>query len=488
MVGKRAVDLRVVDAVIFAGPTLSFADVEMLWSSQGHGLKCQVLPPVSQGDVASLARRRPRSIGIIDGYFDRVPAVWHKEILWAMSKGVHVFGAASMGALRAAELAAFGMQGVGQVYADFHRGELTDDDEVAVAHGSGDEGYRTHSVALVDIRATLRTAQAEGIIDAAAHQCLVDRAKALFYPRRDYQRVLQEAQAHGLSTAEAEALETWLVTGRVEQKRADAVAMVQAMVGSLKEHGEPKEVAYFFNSTSTWRDLERSLAEQRPLDRRLGAETLPEGALIDELRLMGEPYLQLRAQAMSRVLSLEVADLHRLETTQSDRSLADLQQRLQKHLQLGPDLSSEDIEGAWQQWLKEQGASQGEMRRIAGDEARVQKVQAFAADHVETQLLDLLRFRGQLGALRQRARRKEEILAGRGHSRVELRDLGPDDDELWRWYFEGFLAREQPVDLETYAREHDFTDLAELRWTVLREYLSQTLGDDEISPLSVTPK
>ena len=46
---------------------------------------------------------------IVDGSFQWTPAVWHKEILWAMGRGVHVFGAASMGALRAAELDGFGL-------------------------------------------------------------------------------------------------------------------------------------------------------------------------------------------------------------------------------------------------------------------------------------------------------------------------------------------------------------------------------------------
>jgi len=67
---------------------------------------------------------RPRVIGIVDGYFERVPAVWHKEILWAMSRGVHVLGAASMGALRAAELHPFGMVGVGAIFEGFRDGEL----------------------------------------------------------------------------------------------------------------------------------------------------------------------------------------------------------------------------------------------------------------------------------------------------------------------------------------------------------------------------
>ena len=47
------------------------------------------MPPVAQGDIYRAVRRRPRAIGIIDGYFEGVPAVWHKEILWAMAQGIH---------------------------------------------------------------------------------------------------------------------------------------------------------------------------------------------------------------------------------------------------------------------------------------------------------------------------------------------------------------------------------------------------------------
>ena len=58
-------------------------------------------------------------IGVIDGYFEIVPTVWHKEILWAMQAGIHVYGAASIGALRAAELDVFGMRGIGRIYEGF---------------------------------------------------------------------------------------------------------------------------------------------------------------------------------------------------------------------------------------------------------------------------------------------------------------------------------------------------------------------------------
>ena len=90
---------------VFVGPTLAVSDARA-------ELDAVYLPPVTAGDVHRLWRLRPRAIGIIDGFFEHAPAVWHKEILWIMEQGVHVFGSAGMGALRAVELEMFGMRGV----------------------------------------------------------------------------------------------------------------------------------------------------------------------------------------------------------------------------------------------------------------------------------------------------------------------------------------------------------------------------------------
>src|SRR5262249_25016326 len=141
--------------IVFLGPTLPVAEARRV-------LAATYRPPVSQGDVLRASRERPRAIGIVDGYFEHVPAVWHKEVLWALSQGIHVFGAASMGALRAAELSSFGMVGVGRVYEAFERGELEADDEVAIAHAAAEDGYRPLSEAMVNIRATLGAAARGG--------------------------------------------------------------------------------------------------------------------------------------------------------------------------------------------------------------------------------------------------------------------------------------------------------------------------------------
>jgi len=103
--------------VIFAGPTIAADAIR-------NRLDAEVLPPVAQGDVYRVARRRPPAIGIVDGYFEGVPSVWHKEILWAMEQGIPVFGSASMGALRAAELHDFGMIGVGAIFEAYLKARL----------------------------------------------------------------------------------------------------------------------------------------------------------------------------------------------------------------------------------------------------------------------------------------------------------------------------------------------------------------------------
>src|SRR5262249_29488993 len=173
------------------------------------------LPPVAQGDVYRAAASRARAIGIIDGYFDGMPAVWHKEILWAMNQGIHVFGSASMGALRAAELHAFGMRGVGNIFAAYEAGELEDDDEVAVVHGPAAIGYPSLSEPLVNIRATLGAAERGGIISSITRARLVDSAKATFYQDRSWERLLSEPVVGRAGEDELQRLRGWLVAGRI---------------------------------------------------------------------------------------------------------------------------------------------------------------------------------------------------------------------------------------------------------------------------------
>ena len=239
------------NAFVFVGPTLPREQIP------GKGaFVC--LPPAAQGDVYRAAQTQPVAIGIIDGYFEGVPSVWHKEILWAMSQGVHVYGSASMGALRAAELHAFGMEGVGRIFEAYRDGSFEDDDDVAVLHGPAEVGYAAVSEPMVNIRFTLEQAERDGIIGAETRKRLDDLAKQLFYQERSWEALLKSA-GPALPEAELDRFRRWLPRGRIDQKQIDALAMLDAMRKRLAAAGEPKRTSYTFQWTELW-DKAMSLA------------------------------------------------------------------------------------------------------------------------------------------------------------------------------------------------------------------------------------
>lgn len=230
---------------IFVGPTLPLTDAR-------RELDAVFLPPVSQGDVLRAVEEGAGAIGIIDGYFENQPAVWHKEILFAMSKGVEVFGSASMGALRAAELAPFGMEGVGAIFRAFEAGHLEDDDEVAVIHGPAELGYPILSEAMVNIRRTLSDALEDGVIRPDIRAALERTAKALPYKMRGYGNLLELAMEAGIAEEDLKRFKSWLPTGRVDQKREDALLMLRVMRERLAVPNSPKSVSYHFERTTIW--------------------------------------------------------------------------------------------------------------------------------------------------------------------------------------------------------------------------------------------
>jgi hypothetical protein len=207
--------------LVYVGPTLPAE--EALHRLPG----ATVLPPAAVGDVLRAARSRSVArIAIIDGYFERMAAIWHKEILLALERGIAVYGASSMGALRAAELAPFGMVGVGTIYRDYARGVLVADDEVAVAHLPAEHGYRTISDALVNLRDGLARAARAGVITAPVRDRLVELARARFYRDRSWRRLVDDGRAAGLDARQLDALAGW---PKPDRKAGDARLLLKRL-------------------------------------------------------------------------------------------------------------------------------------------------------------------------------------------------------------------------------------------------------------------
>jgi hypothetical protein len=437
--------------VVFLGPTLRVIDAR-------RELDATYLPPAAAGDVYRVASQRPIAIGIIDGLFERTPSIWHKEILWAMSEGVHVFGAASMGALRAGELAPFGMEGFGEIYDSVRSGELTDDDEVAVAHAGAEHDHRPTSEAMVNIRATLARAAHVRVLSEPTAKAISFAAKRLFYADRSYERALAEAADAGVSDTEIRAFRAWLPDGRVDAKRRDAIALLQRIRARVAAGLPAKGVTYRFEHTHAWESLQRS-ARASSADAALSAI---DEAVLDELRIGGE-FVSERRAALARTLALGVA-----RESGKPFGRAAVEATLESIRRERGLLRVEDVVA----WMTENDLTPEGLEGFVRDEARFRWVESTLAGAAHGHIIDHLRMTGRYAELRRRASEKAAALAERGVDPEE--PAAPvDDAALWRWYFlESRGAEHVESDLDSYASRMGFASLDGLRRAALREYLS----------------
>ena len=109
-----------VDRIIYVGPSLYGVEVPRLDGELWRG-------PAKQGDLLrDCIQHKPQQVLLLDGVFHQSLSVWHKELVYALLEGIQCIGAASMGALRAAEMHQYGMIGIGKIFAMFAAGEEDD--------------------------------------------------------------------------------------------------------------------------------------------------------------------------------------------------------------------------------------------------------------------------------------------------------------------------------------------------------------------------
>ena len=164
-------------------------------------------PPVAHLDLLRLPVSAGDRVVLLDGVFQQCASVRHKEILDLLGRGVAVYGAASMGALRAAELGPFGMVGSGVVHRLYTLGILDADDEVALLHDSGEDGdWSPRTVALVSVRVLAAHLRRRNILSPTGRDALVSAARELHFTRRSWPGLLDAARRHGLDADAAVAV------------------------------------------------------------------------------------------------------------------------------------------------------------------------------------------------------------------------------------------------------------------------------------------
>jgi hypothetical protein len=229
--------------VVFAGPSLPDA--------RDHASTVRVRDPAALGDVAKAVLEGANVIGIVDGYFENVASVWHKELLFALSAGVTVVGGASMGALRAAECAPFGMTGVGTVFAAYASGALVDDDAVGQVHGPAELGYVPLSEPLVNVTATVELLAGQGLISTEESAAIRASATAMFFKLRTFAAILKNTRLDSARMMEIRAL---CVSHRRDVKREDALSLLH-IVEATDDARKPAPTDWKFAETQMWTRL-----------------------------------------------------------------------------------------------------------------------------------------------------------------------------------------------------------------------------------------
>lgn len=335
------------EVVIFLGPSLSLVEAQNV-------LQAHYLPPAKKGDLLSVAAQfRPRVIGLIDGFFSQELSTWHKEILYALSQGIVVLGASSMGALRAAETADFGMVGVGKIFERYKSGEIIDDDEVVLIHGPKEENYIPLSLPLINIRFTLELAKRENRFPSAICEAYLTLAKSLHYPNRTWERIGLEAKEKGLPN---EVLE-FLQNRYLDQKKEDALLLLQKIEtfsGSAPQKigcpGTPLfQILYHYDRHIYFPPME-----------------IPLRSIAHYVALHHPCFNELRFHALNQALVDFLATLLKAEVTTEEIEEEKERFYLRHHLLKESDRIS---------WLERNHLTQEEFQDLASRKARARKLQ-----------------------------------------------------------------------------------------------------------------
>jgi len=447
--------------VVFLGPTLPVADARAILPHAAY------LPPAAQSDLLSVVEQsRPDAIALIDGVFTQALSVWHKEILYALERGVAVYGASSMGALRIAETAAFGAVGVGRIYEGYAGGALTDDDEVAVVHATTDWGYRCLSEAMVNIRASLAAARDAGVIDPEAHDRLVGLAKARFYPKRSYPQLFEDAARAGFDPGLIDALGAFLATSAVDQKREDALALL----AHLRDQGVTAPTAGPVTRSHVFQSLYH---RDRRVER--GRVQVPLSDISSHAALHLEGFGQINEHALHAALVDVLAEFLHVEA--DPEALAAERKRFcaERRLHAGEDLV---------RWRTDNDLSEEALDEFIARQARRRCMRDWyiSRKHLERttqEVLDELRLDGRYPAAADAAAAQQDLLAASQPyfeftgDDTPLRDLIRDHARATPWH--------PTTAIDVWAFENGFKGPADVRYELIRAKLAR---EDTASALS----
>jgi ribosomal protein S12 methylthiotransferase accessory factor len=145
-------------------------------------------PPIRRGDLIDIPAGS--IVGIIDGVFAQMLAISPGEIREAVDRGVAIYGAASIGALRAAEVPQ--VIGVGRIFEMYRTGMIERDDEVALSIDA--DTYEPLTESLVNVRYAVERLVRSATLSRDAGDALIDACARLHYTERTFKNIFRNSK------------------------------------------------------------------------------------------------------------------------------------------------------------------------------------------------------------------------------------------------------------------------------------------------------
>ena len=393
---------------VFVGPSLPAEECRALLP------QASLRPPAEQGDLLHACDADGADVLVlVDGTFHQNLSVWHSEVCYLLSRGVTIFGASSMGALRATETETFGMIGVGTIFEWYRDGVVVADDEVALVHGDADSGYRNLSIPLVNIRASLQAAVADQRLGKRSAELVIRSAAALYYPNRHILTIVERCRAAGMSALTARRVTAALGEHLVDQKQLDARACLERVNAFLRGDWQPPQRPKFdFTRSSVFETLYN-------LDRRVPEHDRIRLQEVGEFAALHHPdHVDIRTAALNRELVVFLGMLIGIKPSPEEISAEALRFRSTQHLATDGDLAT---------WLKANALGETDLGEYLAQEVVCRTLRTWIAfargfDRGLKPVLDELRRRGVFPLLAEQAA-EEKLLAEAFSSRSDYADV-----------------------------------------------------------------
>jgi len=182
--------------------------------------------PIARGDLAKDIKDRVGVVIIIDGTFHQNLAVAPDEIMDALRSGIKVYGASSMGAMRASELRDCGMIGYGQIFEHIVSSPTFRDDFLAQTFHEHRGMLKAFSYPYIDFYMNLLDLERQNLVSRCDSQTLLDLYAQIYYPDRCWPALRELLLREKVSDQVLDVAQR-ACSGLSAQKRLDAMGLLK---------------------------------------------------------------------------------------------------------------------------------------------------------------------------------------------------------------------------------------------------------------------